>query len=78
MARCCQIVLSEMNLGLYNGEFVAEVSESVVLPTIAFEFGRGVPVIKVGDGMAESVKCWGRPKEEALEPTREWLGDIRG
>jgi hypothetical protein len=78
MARCCQIVLGEMNLGLYNGEFVSEVSESVVLPTIALQFGGGVPVVEVGDGAAEGVEGWGWPDKEGLEPTRKWLGDIRG
>jgi hypothetical protein len=78
MARCGQIVLGEMDLSLYDGEFITEVSESIVLSTIALQFGGGVPVVEVGDGAAESVERWGRPDEEGLEPAREWLGDIRG
>jgi hypothetical protein len=78
MARCCQIVLGEMNFGLDDGEFVAEVSESVVLSTVALQFGGGVPVVKVSDGAAEGVEGWGWPDEKRLEPTWEWLGDVRG
>jgi hypothetical protein len=78
MARCRQIVFGEMDFGLDDGEFVAEVSESVVLSTVALQFGGGVPVVEVSDGAAEGVECWGWSDEECLEPTREWLGDIRG
>jgi hypothetical protein len=77
MARCCQIVLSEMDLSLDNGELIAEVSESVVLSTVALQFGGGIPVVEVGDGAAEGVERWGWPNEEGLEPARKWLGDIR-
>jgi hypothetical protein len=78
MARCCQIVLGEMDLSLNNGELVTEVSESVVLSPVTLQFGGGVPVVEVGDGAAEGMERWGRPDEEGLEPTREWLGDVRG
>jgi hypothetical protein len=78
MARRCQVVFSEMNLGLYDGEFVAEVSETVVLSTVALQFGGGVPVVEVGDGAAEGMEGWGWPDEEGLEPTRERLSDVRG
>jgi hypothetical protein len=78
MARCCQIVLGEMDLSLYNGEFIAEVSESIVLSMVALQFCGGVPIIEVGDGAAESVERWGWSDEEGLEPAGEWLGDIRG
>jgi hypothetical protein len=78
MARCCQIVLGEMDLSLYNGEFITEVSESVVLSTVALQFGGGVPVVEVGDGASESMEGRSWPDEEGLEPAREWLSDIRG
>jgi hypothetical protein len=78
MARCCQIVLGEMDLSLYDGELVAKVSESVVLSSVALQLSGGVPVVEIGDGAAEGVKGRGRPDEEGLEPARKWLGDIRG
>jgi hypothetical protein len=78
MAHCRQIVLGEMDLSLYDGEFVAEVSESVVLSAVALQFGGGVPVVEIGDGTAEGMKGGGWPNEKGLEPTREWLGNIRG
>jgi hypothetical protein len=78
MARCCQIVLGEMDLSLYDGELVAEVSESVVLSTVALQFGGGVPIVEVGDGAAEGMEGWGRSDEKGLEPARERLGDVRG
>ena len=78
MARCCQIVFGEMDFSLYDGELVAEVSESVVLSTVTLQFGGGIPVVEVGDGAAEGMEGGGRPDEEGLEPAREWLGDIRG
>jgi hypothetical protein len=78
MARCCHIVLGEMDLSLYDGELVTEVSESIVLSTVALQFGGGVPVVEVGDGAAEGVEGWGWSDEESLEPAGEWLGNIRG
>jgi hypothetical protein len=78
MVRCCQIVLGEMDLSLYNGEFIAEVSESVVLSSVALQFSGGVPVVEVGDGASEGMEGRSWPDEEGLEPAWEWLGDIRG
>jgi hypothetical protein len=78
MARCRHIVFGEMDLSLYNSEFVTEVSESVILSMVALQFGRGVPVVEVGDGATESVEGGGWSDEEGLEPAREWLGDIHG
>jgi hypothetical protein len=78
MARCRQIVFGEMDLSLYDGELVTEVSESIVLSTVALQFGGGVPVVEVGDGTAEGMEGRGWPSEEGLEPTGEWLGDVRG
>ena len=77
MARCCQIVFNEMDFGLYECELVAEVSEAVVLSPVALQLGGGVPVVEVGDGAAEGVESRGRPAKQALEPAREWLGDVR-
>jgi hypothetical protein len=78
MARCRQIVLGEMDLSLYDGELVAEVSESVILSTVALQFSGGIPVVEVGDGAVEGMEGWGRSDEEGLEPAREWLSDVRG
>jgi hypothetical protein len=78
MTRCRQIVFGEMNLGLYDGELVAEVLETVVLSSVALQFGGGVPVVEVGDGTVEGMEGWGWPAEESLEPAGKWLGDIRG
>jgi hypothetical protein len=77
ITRCRQIVFGEMDLSLYDGELVAKVSESIILSTVALQFGGGIPVVKVGDGAAESVKGRGWSDEEGLEPAREWLGDVR-
>jgi hypothetical protein len=63
VARRRQIVLNEMDFGLYECEFVAEVSEAVVLSPVALQLGGGVPVVEVGDGAAEGVESRGRPAE---------------
>jgi hypothetical protein len=78
MACCRQIVFGEMDLSLYDGELVTEVSESIVLSAVALQLGGGIPVIEIGDGTAEGVEGWGRPDKEGLEPARKWLGDVRG
>ena len=63
MARCCQIVLNEMDFGLHEREFVAEMSEAVVLSSIALQLGGGIPVVEVGNGAAEGVEGRGRSAE---------------
>jgi hypothetical protein len=63
MARCRQVVLNEMDFGLYECELVAEMSEAIVLSPIALQFGGGVPVVEVGDGAAEGVEGRGRSTE---------------
>jgi hypothetical protein len=78
MARCRQVVFDEMNFGLNERELVAEVSEAVVLSTVALQFSGGIPVVEVGDGVAEGVEGWGRSDEEGLEPARERLGNVHG
>jgi hypothetical protein len=78
MAHCCQIVFGEMDLSLYDGELVTEMSESVVLSTVALQFSGGVSVVEVGDGTTKGVEGWGQPDEEGLEPAGECLGDVRG
>jgi hypothetical protein len=77
MARCCQIVFNKVDFGLHEREFVAEMSEAVVLSPIALQLGGGVPIVEVGDSAAEGVESRGRPAEQALEPAGEWLGDVR-
>jgi hypothetical protein len=78
MARGCQVVFDKMYLGLYECEFVAEVSEAVVLSLVALQLGGGVSVVEVGDGAAEGVEGRGWSTEQTLEPAGKWLGDVRG
>jgi hypothetical protein len=72
----CEIVLSEMHLGLNDCKFVLEVAESVVLAVELLDFGGGVPVVEVGDGAMESVEGGSGTVEEGVEPNREWLSDV--
>jgi hypothetical protein len=72
----CEIVLNEMDLGLDDGEFIAEVSESVVGALVPLDFGGCVPVIEVSNGVMESVVCRSGAIEESVEPNRDWLGDV--
>jgi hypothetical protein len=68
VASRCEVIFSEMHLGLDDGELVAEVSESVVLATVALQFGGGVPIVEVGDGTAEGVEGGGWANEKGVEP----------
>jgi hypothetical protein len=77
VASCCEVVFSEMHLGLDDGELVAEVSEAIVLAAVALQFGSGVPVVEVGDGATESVESRGWTDEKGVEPARKGLGDVR-
>jgi hypothetical protein len=63
VARGCQVILDEMDFGLHERKFIAEVSEAVVLSPIALQFGGGIPVVEVGDGAAEGVEGRGRSAE---------------
>jgi hypothetical protein len=74
----CEVVLSEMYLGLDDGEFVAKVSESVILATEALQLGGGVPIVEVSDGTVECVEGGGWANEEGVEPYGKGLGDVRG
>ena len=74
----CEVVLSKMYFGLDDGELISEVSESVILPAVALQFGGGIPVIEVGDGMMECVEGGGWSDEKGVEPYGEGLGDVRG
>jgi len=65
-----------MDLGLDDGEFIAEVSESVVGALVPLDFGGCVPVIEVSNGVMESVVCRSGAIEESVEPNRDWLGDV--
>jgi hypothetical protein len=60
MARCCQVVFNEMDFGLDERELVAEVSEAIVLSSVALHFGGGVPVVEVGNCAAEGMEGGGR------------------
>jgi hypothetical protein len=74
----CEVILSEMHLGLDDGEFIAEMAESVVLTTELFDLGSGVPIVEVGNGTSEGVICGGRAIEEGVEPRGEGVGDVLG
>jgi hypothetical protein len=65
-----------MNLGLNDGELVAEVVQSIVLSTVTLDFSGGVPVVKVGNGATEGVVGGGRAIEQSVEPDRDGLGDV--
>jgi hypothetical protein len=71
-----EVVFNEVNLGLDEGKFVTEVVQSIVLATVPLDFGGGVPVIEVSDGVAECVIGRGRAIEQSVEPDRERLGDV--
>jgi hypothetical protein len=73
-----EIVFSEVHFSLDDGELVAEVSELVVLATVALQFGSGIPVVEVSDGVTECVESGGWTDEEGVEPYGEGLGDVRG
>jgi hypothetical protein len=74
---CCEVIFSEMHLGLDDGELVVEMSESVVLAMEALQFSGGVLVVEVGDGAAECVEGGGRSGEESVEPYGERFGNVR-
>jgi hypothetical protein len=67
-----EVVLNEMDLGLDDGEFVAEVLESVVSASVLVDFGGCVPVVKVSNGVTESVVCRSGAVEESVEPNGDW------
>jgi hypothetical protein len=71
-----EIVFSEVYFGLDDSELVAEVSELVILATIALQFGGGIPVVEVSDGATECVKGGGWTDKEGVEPNREGFGDV--
>jgi hypothetical protein len=73
-----EVVFSKMHLGLDDGEFIVEMSESIVLATVALQFGSGVPIVEVGNSVSECVESGGWTDEEGVEPTGEGFGDIRG
>ena len=67
-----------MHLGLNDGNFVAEMAESVVLAAEPLDFGSGVPIIEVGNGVSECVVGGGWTVEEGVEPRGEGVGDVLG
>jgi hypothetical protein len=72
----CEVVFSEMHLGLDDCELVAEVTESVVLTAELLDFGGGISVVEVGNSVVESVEGGSRAIEEGVEPDGEWFGDV--
>jgi hypothetical protein len=76
VAACCEVVLNEMNLGLDNGEFIVEVSESVVSAPVSLNFSGRIPVIEVSNGTTKSVVGGSGAVEECVEPNGEWLGNV--
>jgi hypothetical protein len=74
---CCEVVFSKMHLGLDDGELVAEVSESIVLATVALQFGGGIPIVEVGDGTMEGVEGGGWTDEKGVKPNGQGFGDVR-
>jgi hypothetical protein len=67
-----------MYLGLDDGKFVVEMAESVVLAAESFNFGGGIPIIKVGDCVTECVEGGGWTIEKGVEPYGDGLSDILG
>ena len=74
---CCEVIFSKMHLGLDDGEFVAEVAESIVLAMVVLQFSGGIPVVEVGDGAAEGVEGRSWADEKGVEPYREGFSDVR-
>jgi hypothetical protein len=77
VASCCEVIFSKMHLGLNDGELIAEVPESIVLATVVLQFGGGVPIVEVGDGVVEGVEGGGWTNEKGVEPYGQGFGDIR-
>jgi hypothetical protein len=74
----CEVVLSEMHLGLDNGELIAEMAESVVLAAELLNFSSGIPIVEVGNGASEHVIGGGRTVEEGVEPCGDGFGNLLG
>jgi hypothetical protein len=72
----CEIVFNEMHLGLDDGEFVTEVTESVVLTVVLLDFGGGISVVEVGNGTSKCVVGRSGAVEECIEPGGSWLSNI--
>jgi hypothetical protein len=72
-----KIVFSKVYFGLDDGEFVAEVLESVILVAVALQFSGGIPVVEVSDGVTECVEGGGWSDKECVEPYGEGFGDVR-
>ena len=77
MTSRCEVVFSEVYLSLDDGEFVAKVSESVVLATEVFQFGGGIPIVEVRNGTAECMEGGGWADEEGVEPYGKGFSDVR-
>jgi hypothetical protein len=51
-----EVVFKQMDLGLDDCEFIAEVAQTVVVAAVTLDFGGGIPIVKISDGAAECVK----------------------
>ena len=78
VSACCEVVFSEMYLGLDDGEFVAEMAELVILAAEPLDFGGGIPVVKVGNGASEHVVGGSWTVEEGIEPCGDGFGNVLG
>jgi hypothetical protein len=63
VAARCDVVFIQIDLGLDESEFVAEVAQTVVVAAVTLDFGESVPVVEVVDGMVECVEGGGRSIE---------------
>jgi hypothetical protein len=73
-----EVIFSEMYLSLDDGKLVAKMAELVVLVVVSLDFGGGVPVVEVGNGVSECVVGGSGTVEESVEPGGEWFGDVLG
>jgi hypothetical protein len=78
MAAGSEVVFDEVNLGLYDRKFVAEVAQAVIEAAVAFDLSRGFPMLEIGNGGAEGVEGRSGAIEQGVEPTREWLSGASG
>jgi hypothetical protein len=53
-------------------------AELVILAAESFDFGSGVPVVKVSNGASECVIGGRGTVEECVEPGGDGLGDVLG
>jgi hypothetical protein len=76
VASRCKVIFSKVHLGLDDSELVAEVLESIVLATETSNFGGGIPIVEVGDSVAECVEGGGWAIEEGVKPYGKRLRNV--